>query len=483
MLYSNKDLRKLIIPLIFEQLLTLFVGFADTIMIAAVGEAAVSGVSLVDTVNILIINVFVAFGTGGAVVAGHFLGQKDREQAGKAAWQVNLFSILTGIVVTVVFIIFHDGLMRLIFGRVDQEVMFHAKSYLMITALSIVPLAVYNSCAALFRAMGDSKTTMWISILMNGINVAGNGILIYGAKMGASGAAISTTVSRTVAAVLIFCLMFQSKRVINFRVVFFPVCAEQTVSIGTNISGAGSLIKKIGFFIKAGFRFQPELIRKILYIGIPNSLENSLFQLGKILTLSMVSTYGTYSIAANAVCNTLAGFNMLPALAVNNAILAIVSVCMGAGESGQARMYLKKLMGIANLSLLVMSGAMILASKWLVGFYQLSPEATELAVKVLCYHAAMAVIFWIPSFSLPNAFRAAGDVVWPMAISIFSMWVFRLGLSYFLGTWMGYGLMGIWIAMTVDWVFRAVCFTVRYFGNKWEGRMNGSKVTLSDKNQ
>lgn len=301
MLYSNKDLRKLIIPLVFEQLLSLLVGLADTLMISVVGEAAVSGVSLVDTLNVLIINVFVAFGTGGAVVAGHFLGQKDPENAGKAAWQVNLFSALTAAVVTAIFLIFHDGLLRLMFGRVDEAVMSNAKSYLLITALSIMPLAVYNACAALFRTMGDSKTTLYISILMNVLNVVGNAILIYGAKIGTAGAAISTTVSRAVAAIIIFILMFRRKRVINFR-------------------GRVTL------------RFEPGIIKKILYIGVPNSLENSLFQLGKILTLSMVSTYGTYAIAANAVCNTLAAFNMLPGLAVNSAILAIVSVCIGAGE-------------------------------------------------------------------------------------------------------------------------------------------------------
>jgi len=258
-------------------------------------------------------------------------------------------------------------------------------------------------------------------------------------KIGTAGAAISTTLSRTVAAVLIFILMFRQKRVINFR-------------------GQVTL------------RFEPGMIKKILYIGVPNSLENSLFQLGKILTLSMVSTYGTYAIAANAVCNTLAAFNMLPGLAVNSAILAIVSVCIGAGEFEQARYYTKKLMKLANLFLIGMSGAMILGSGWIIGIYNLSPEAAALAKQVLIYHAVMAVFFWIPSFSLPNAFRAAGDVMVPMVIAIASMWVFRLGLSYVLGTLLEIGLMGIWIAMTVDWIFRAICFLVRFRGQKWEGR-------------
>lgn len=437
MLYTNKDLRKLIIPLVMEQFLTLLVGMADTVMISGVGEAAVSGVSLVDTINVLIINIFVAFGTGGAVVAGHFLGQKDAKKASKAAWQTTLFSVLVAVVVTIVFIVFHDGLLHLVFGNVEEAVMENAKDYLIITALSIAPLALYNSCAGMLRAMSDSKTTMWISVLMNIINISGNAVLIYGFAMGAAGAAWATTLSRVVAAVIIFGFMFRRQKNINF-------CGQITL------------------------RFEWEYIKRILYIGVPNSLENSMFQLGKILTLSMVSAYGTYSIAANAVCNTLAGFNVLPGLAINNALLAVAAVCVGAGEFEQARYYTKKLMKVATVFLAGMTILILFGADWIIGFYNLSPQASQLAVKVFSYHGIMAVFFWIPSFSLPNTLRAAGDVVWSMTIGIVSMWVFRLCLSWLLGTYLGIGLMGIWIAMTVDWMFRGLCYAIRFKGHKWE---------------
>ena len=301
MLYSNQDLKKLIVPLVFEQLLALLVGLADTLMISSVGEAAVSGVSLVDTINILIINVFTAFGTGGAVIAGHYLGKKNNENACKVGWQILLFSLVSSLVITTLFLLLHNGILQLIIGRVEPAVMENARSYLVITAVSFVPLAVYNACAGLFRTMRDSKTTLYISLLMNVLNVIGNAILIYGAKIGTTGAAISTTFSRTVAAIVILALLFNEKRAINFR---------------------GQVT----------FRFRPDMLKKILYIALPNSLENSLFQLGKILTVSMISTMGTYAIAANAVCNTLASFNVLPGSAINSGIVAIVSVCIGAGE-------------------------------------------------------------------------------------------------------------------------------------------------------
>lgn len=437
MLYTNRDLKKLIIPLVLEQLLTILVGMIDVVMIAVVGEAAVSGVSLVDTVNILIINVTAALATGGAVVAGHFLGQKDPENASRSAWQLLLFATLISLIITLLLLFFHKPLLSLMFGKVDQEVMDSAVTYLIITAISICPLAIYNSCAALFRAMNDSRTTMMIATIMNLINLAGNAILIYGAKIGVAGAAIATTLSRIVAAVIIMVLMFNAKRTINF-------CGQVTLKIN------------------------PGFIKKILYIGIPNGLENSLFQLGKILLLSLISTLGTYAIAANAVCNTLASLNVLPGQAINLALLSVASLCVGAGDYEQTRYYTKKLMRIATVFTAVLSVVMILFAPVIMKMYQLSPKTTQLAVSVIRWHATMAVFLWMPSFTLPNTLRAAGDVVWTMIIAIASMWIFRIGCAYLIASYTNLGLLGVWMAMTVDWLFRAICYEVRYHGHKWE---------------
>lgn len=437
MLYTNRDLRKLIIPLVFEQLLAILVGMVDTVMIAGVGEAAVSGVSLVDTINILVINITAALATGGAVVAGHFLGQKDSKNASKAAWQLLLFSICLSVVVTILFLAAHKPLLQMIFGQVEHLVMESATTYLIITALSICPLAIYNSCAALFRAMNDSKTTMWIAIAMNLINVIGNAILIYGVGIGVAGAAIATTFSRIVAAVIIMFMMFNEKKIINFKG-------------------------------QATWKIDLKLIKKILYIGIPNGMENSLFQLGKILLLSLVSTFGTYAIAANAVCNTLASFNALPGQAINLALLSVASMCIGAGDFGQTRYYTKKLMRLAIACTAVLSVVMIVFAPWIMKIYQLSPQAEDLAVQVIRWHAIMAVLLWMPSFTLPNTLRAAGDVVWTMAIAIVSMWTFRIGFAYLLHHFFQAGLLGVWVAMTIDWAFRSICYKVRYHGHKWE---------------
>ena len=437
MLYSNKDLKKLILPLVLEQFLAILVGMVDTVMISGVGEAAVSGVSLVDNINILVINITAAMATGGAVVAGHFLGQKDSESAGKAAWQLILFSSAASVVIFLMLVAFHRPLLYAIFGNVEAEVMSSAVTYLLITAISIVPLAVYNSCAALFRAMTGAKTTLMISILMNAINVVGNAILIFGAGMGVAGAAIATTVSRTVAAIAIFGMMFQTDRQIH-------------------IKG------------RVDWHINVRLIKKILYIGIPNGVENSLFQLGKILLLSLISTFGTYAMAANAVCNTLAWFNILPGQAIGLALVSVAAVCIGAGDFEQARYYTKKLMLIAVISIAALSAVLIGFSPWIMKVYHLSPETEQLAIQVIRYHAVLAMLIWVPSFTLPNTLRAAGDVVWTMFIAIGSMWVFRIGASYVFHNNFHMGLLGVWVAMTIDWAFRSICYCLRYRGHKWE---------------
>ncbi|HJC25262.1 MAG TPA: MATE family efflux transporter [Candidatus Eisenbergiella merdavium] len=440
MLYSNKDLKKLIVPLIIEQTLAIAVGMADTIMVSAAGEAAVSGVSLVDTVNILLINVFSALATGGAVVAGHYLGQKHKEEASKVAWQILMFAASLALAISVIFIAFHDTLLRLMFGQIETTVMEAAKTYLIITALSFTGLAVYNSCAAVFRAMNNARVTMWVSLLINAVNLVGNAVCIYGLKWGVAGAAVPTTVSRYVGAIVILVMMFNPARDINF-------CGQ------------------------VRFRFNPVLIKRILYIAVPNGLENSMFQLGKILVLSVVSTMGTSAIAANAVGNTLASWNILFGSAINLGLVSVSAVCIGAGEIEQTRYYTRKMMKIAISLTAVMSAILFFTVPFLVRLYNLGPEASQMAIQVMRFHNIMAVLFWVPSFTVPNTLRSAGDVIWTMAIAIFSMWIFRIGASYLFTYVFHLGLLGVWAAMVVDWVFRAACYAVRYRGHRWETAM------------
>ena len=307
-LFDNKALAALIIPLIVEQLLAVLVGMADSIMVASVGEAAVSGVSLVDNIMVLLINAFSALATGGAVVAGQYLGQGNKKGACKSATQLVWFITICALVITILIYVFKYWILHGVFGQIEPDVMKHANTYLMIVTASIPFIALYNGGAAIFRTMGNSEISMRVSIVMNIINVSGNAILIYGFHRGTEGVAIPTLVSRITAAVLIILLLCNQKR---------SVCIEPTWRYHADWS----------------------MIRKILNIGVPNGLENSMFQLGKIIVLSLVSTFGTYAIAANAVANAVALFQILPGMAISLAITTVIARCVGAGDYAQVKYY------------------------------------------------------------------------------------------------------------------------------------------------
>lgn len=435
-LFNNKELAALIVPLIIEQLLAVLVGMADSIMIASVGEAAVSGVSLVDNIMVLFINAFAALATGGAVISGQYLGQRNEKLACQASTQIVWFVTIVAVGIMAVIYCGKWFILHVVFGSIDADVMEYANIYLMIVAASIPFMALYNAGAAIFRAMGNSKVSMQVSVLMNVINVAGNAILIYGFHRGAEGVAIPTLISRVTAAIVIIVLLCDQK---------LQVHIEQSIH----------------------YRPDWRMIRRVLGIGVPNGLENSMFQLGKILVLSLVSSFGTYAIAANAVCNAIAMFEILPGIALNLAITTVIARCIGAGDYTQARYYTKKLMGIAYVGIWLMNIAIVLLLPIILRAYNLSDTTAEISRQIVYFHTISCMLIWPIAFSLPSTLRAAGDAQVTMYISMASMWVFRIAFSYILGKYMGMGVFGVWVAMVIDWGFRAVCMAIRYRSGKW----------------
>lgn len=436
-LFSNRELANLIGPLVIEQLLAVFVGMADSIMVANVGEAAVSGVSLVDNIMILIINIFAALATGGAVVAGQYIGRKDEKSACKAATQLVWFVSLSAVAIMILVYFGKDIILNQVFGHITAEVKGHADIYLLIVTASIPFIALYNGGAAIFRAMGNSQVSMRVSLLMNAINVTGNAILVFGLRIGTAGVAIPTLISRMIAAIVITVLLCNQTRILHI---------ERTLKI----------------------RFDGRMIRKILAIGVPNGLENSMFQLGKILVLSLVSTFGTYAIAANAVSNAIALFQILPGMAISLAITTVISQCVGANDYEQVHYYLKKLLAIIYVAMVGTVALIFLALPLILKAYNLSDQTAAAATNIIHFHGISAMIIWPLSFALPAAYRAAGDAKACMYTSIVSMWIFRIGFSYLVGKYMGLGVFGVWVAMVIDWVVRAICFIIRYFNGKWK---------------
>lgn len=419
MMFSNLDLRKIIVPLIIEQFLAVTIGMLDTVMVAWAGEEAVSGVSLVDSVNLLMIYIFSALAGGGAVTISQILGTKNKEYAGEAAKQLVWVVFLVSALIMTIMLIFRKSLLSLIFGSVTPQVMANAQIYFLFTALSYPFLALYNAGASIFRATGNSKISMKVSFVMNLTNFCGNALLIFVFRLGAAGAAIATLFARFVGAIIMMYLAHDTK---------LPVHIQRI------------------------FRYKPDfnLIKRICGIGIPNGAENGIFQFGKVLTQSLISSFGTMHIAANAAASGLSSIQYTPGTAIGLAMITIVGRCVGAGEKEQAKEYAKKLLKIAYIMMASLALVMAIFAKPLVGLYGLSPESADLAHKLLLMHSLAIATVHPTAFCLTNSFRAANDVKYTMMLSIASMWIFRVGFSYILGKYLGLGVTGVWCAMILE---------------------------------
>lgn len=434
-LFSKKDLRKLIIPLILEQTLAITVGMADTMMISSAGEAAVSGVSLVDMFNNLIISVLAALATGGAVVTSQCIGAGRREEACRSARQLVFTEAAITIGISVLVLLFHRQILGLFFGQIEADVMQNAIIYLIISVFSFPLLAVYDSCAALYRSMGNAQITLKISLLMNVINVVGNAISVYVLKLGVAGVAIPSLVSRGVAGVVLFTLLHNPDNLV--------------------------------FLTRGKFKVDATIVKRILFIGIPSGIENGIFQLGRVLVVSIIAAFGTSQIAANGVANSLDSMGCIVGQAMSLAMITVIGRCVGAGEEGQVRYYTKKLLGETYFYTAVINSIILLLLPWILQIYGLGEETTRLSYILVMIHDGMAIFLWPASFVLPNMLRACNDVKYTMVVSIFSMITFRIGFSYVFGVHMGWMAVGVWAAMVIDWVFRVLCFVGRYLAGTW----------------
>lgn len=435
--FTARDLRKLVVPLVVEQLLAITVGLSDSLMVAQVGETAMSAVSLVDTVNVLLVNAFAALATGGAVIAGQYLGRREPDKAGHSGQQLLLFMGEVSLLITVLFYLGKGFILGVVFGQVEPDVAAYANTYFMIVEASTPFLAIYSAGAALFRVMGNSGISMWVSLTMNAINVVGNAILIFAVGMEVEGVAYPTLVSRIFAAVAMVVLLLKRPN-LPLRVEHFT------------------------------FRHDRYVVKNILRFGVPNGLENSMFQLGKILLLSTVSVLGTASVAANAIGNTIASFQCVAGTALGLAIVTVVSRCIGAGSYERARYYTKKLMKTAYLYMTLTIVVLWLLMPLIMRLYNVSPEAQDYAEKIIWMHGGFGIVIWPAAFTLPQALRAAGDTRFTLIVSTVSMWTLRVGLGVLMGRFWGFGVLGIWMAMFFDWILRAVLFVIRFRGHKWE---------------
>lgn len=433
-LFSNKSLKAMIIPLFLEQLLIMLVGMADTLVVSYAGEAAVSGVSLVNQFNTIFIYLFTALASGGAVVISQYIGRKKNDDAGESASQLLSFSMIFSILIAVIVLLGNERMLRLIFGKVEDSVMRSCITYLRISAYSYPALAVYNAGAALFRSIGKTNVTMYLSVISNIINVIGNFIGVFVLR---AGVAYPSLIARIFSAVMITVLCFQRKNEVFYR-------------------------------CKWIFRWNVDFMKQILKIAIPNGMENGVFQLVKVALSSIVALFGTYQIAANGVAQSIWSLAALAGVAMGPVFITVIGQCMGNGDTKAADDYFKKLARITILLSSAWNLLIFLLTPFFMKFYALQPETKRLVIWLVLIHNVFNAAAYPFSGALSNGLRAAGDVKFTMYVSVISTIAVRLLLSWLLGIVLKMGVIGIAIAMVCDWSIRAVIFFWRQKSEKWK---------------
>jgi len=436
--WNNRTLLALLGPLMVEQILVVAMGAIDTVMVSSVGEFAVSGVNIVDTINNLLIIAFTALSAGGVVVVSQYIGRRDYKNSRLAARQLIYIATAVSLVMMVTALLFRRPIIRLFYGNIEDDVMSAAAIYFLFTGLSYPFLALYTSCAALFRATGNSKVPMRISLLANVLSVSGNVLFIHVMGIGVLGAALSTFASRIVAAVIASIMLYRNSR---------------------------SHVSLSGLF---NIRIVGSMIRNICNVGIPGALESSMFMIGKLLTQRIFVAFGTVAMAANAIAGTINALSFMPGTAFGITIMVVVGQCIGAGDYAAAKKQTAKIMKLSYVFLFAMSTMTFVFMEQLVGLFNLSPEAHELAKSFLRIHCISMALGWSVSFVLPSALRAAGDVRYVMIIAIISMWTVRVSAAYFFVFVLGLGPLGVWIAMGSDFAVRGISYSLRWMRGKWQ---------------
>ena len=435
-IFTNKMLRNLLVPVIFEQVLNSLMGTVDTMMVSNVGSAAISAVSLVDSINVLVIQAFSALAAGGAIICSQYIGQKNYEMANKSARQVLFIITAISVAVTALCLIFRMPLLQLIFGKVEADVMTASRVYFFYTALSFPFIALYDAGASIFRSQGNTRGPMIVSVISNGINIGGNAILIWVFHMGVAGAAIATLASRVFCAVVVLWQLRLDRQ---------PIVVKDYYQI----------------------RPDGKMIGRILSLGIPSGVENSMFQLGKLSIQSSVSTLGTTAIAAQAMTNILENLNGIAAIGVGIGLMTVVGQCLGAGRKDEAVYYIKKLCVLAEIVIIVSCLLVFALTIPITKLGGMEPESAKMCFHMVTWITIVKPIVWVMGFVPAYGLRAAGDVKFSMITSCTTMWVFRFCLCVYLIRFQGFGPMAVWIGMFTDWTIRGIIFGIRFHSRKW----------------
>ena len=435
-MFTNKMIADLLIPVVLEQLLNSIMGTADTMMVSNVGSAAISAVSLVDSINVLVIQAFSALAAGGAIVCAQYIGQKNVKRANESARQVLFIITAISVVISLICLVFQKPMLRLIFGSVEAEVMRASEIYFFYTALSFPFIAAYDSAASIFRAQDNTKGPMLISMISNVMNIAGNAMLIWGFHMGVAGAALATLISRVFCAVVVLAQLRQDRQ---------PIVVRDYLKI------------------RPDFR----MIRRILSIGIPSGVENSMFQFGKLAIQSTVSLMGTAAIAAQGMASIIENLNGIMGIGIGIGLMTVVGETLGAGRKEEAVYYVKKLCIVSEVVIIASCLLLYALVRPITYFGGMEPESAKMCIFMVTCITIIKPLIWVMAFVPAYGFRAAGDVKFTMTVSMLTMWLCRVTLSIVLARVFGFGPIAVWIGMFSDWALRGVIFTIRFRNRKW----------------
>ena len=435
-MFTTRALWMLIIPLIIEQLLNSLMGTADTMMVSRVGSAAITAASLVDSINNVILQIFIAMSVGGTVVCSQYLGRRDHNKAQEAARQVMLTTTVIALALTFLCLTFGRPLLRLIYGSVEEAVMENSVIYFRYTAISYPFIALYNTSAAVYRAEGNSRVPMIVSVTSNVLNIIGNALLIFSFHMGIAGAAIATLAARVFSAVVMTYLLRRPGRVM--------------------------VVKNYG-----SIRPQYAMILAILTIGVPNGIENGMFHFGKLAIQSSLSILSTASLAAQAMTQTLEYITSMAGIGMGLALVTVVGQCMGAGRKEEAKHYIRLMTFYAEISLILVGILVALIVPGITRLAGMEPESAALCIKVSRSICLMKCFTWANAFIIAYGLRAAGDVKFCMIYSMCTMWLCRVAVSVILIRFTSLGIWGMWIGMFSDWFVRGIGFLIRYRSGRW----------------
>jgi putative MATE family efflux protein len=434
--FDSKQIIAIIVPILADNTFMILMGMLNTAMISSAGVAAISAVSMVDSLNMFMINVFVAIATGGTVIVAQYKGAGNEAMLPRAAAQTLTAVAFSAVIISAAVIAFRAETLNLLFGGAEPDVYDNAVIYLVGSCLSYPLLAVYQAVAGVLRGVAETKAALVLSMIMNVSFFLLNIVILTVLDMGVAGLVISQLLARLLG-------MF----------------ASLIYLIKINHS--------LRFQIKNALRADFALIRKILFIGIPFAAEQLFFNGGKLLTQTFIVQLGTLAMTANAIANSMFMLFHIVSTALSVAVVTVVGQCIGRGDIGDARKFAKSFILLSTLSFLASAVIILPLFPYIVRLYAPPEAIIPVIFRLALITAIGSPIFWSHSFILPAALRAGGDSTYTSIVAMASMWLIRVTLGYVFGIPLGLGIVGIWLAMVIEWAFRAAIFVWRFKGDKW----------------